>query len=144
MWIKFINKLSVMIVQEYVLHYFITEKQIVFYMHVTNSMNMNQSVYACQGVSTNIILWGKVALSSVAELITYHILIECSPNVYVGRGTSHLLHVPGGNPDVSQWWCRQSRVIHTHTHYAIHTQMTTMPQETPYMHMTTMPQETVN
>ena len=30
------------------------------------------------------------------------ILVECSPNVYVGRGTNHLLHVPGSNPDVSQ------------------------------------------
>ena len=33
-----------MIVQEDVLQY-ISEKQIVFYMHVMNSMNMNQSVY---------------------------------------------------------------------------------------------------
>ena len=54
MWIKFINKISVMIIQEDVLQYFKTEKQIIFYMHVMNSMNMNQSVYACQGVSTNI------------------------------------------------------------------------------------------
>ena len=30
MWIKFINTISVMIVQEDVLQYFITEKQIVF------------------------------------------------------------------------------------------------------------------
>ena len=41
----FINKISVMIDQEDVLQYFITERQIVFYMHVMNSMNMNHKMY---------------------------------------------------------------------------------------------------
>ena len=45
MWIKFINKISVMIDQEDVLQYVITEKQIVFYIHVMNSMNINHKVY---------------------------------------------------------------------------------------------------
>ena len=45
MWIQFINKISVIIDQEDVLQYSITEKQIVFYIHVMDSMNMNQKVY---------------------------------------------------------------------------------------------------